>query len=109
MENHAVVAIMNRTIELAPGITASVSPDVSEATVAAFLHVALSARHREIHGFLSGDPLEIKDGIDYEHRRVRCASCGARMPHAPWPTNSDSFANRPRCGKCNSPMTYPEA
>lgn len=100
---------MSRTIELAEGITATVSNDVSLATIAALRELACAARHREIHGYLSHEPLKIEDGIDYETRPVVCASCGARMPNAPWPTNSTSFLHRPRCGKCLSPMTCPAA
>lgn len=59
------------------------------------------------HGYLAKEPLKIEHGIDYENRSVGCAYCGAQMPHAPWPTNSDSIFHRPRCGKCGSPMTYP--
>lgn len=98
---------MSRTVELAPGISATVEDDVSAATVAALRQMAVAARHRELHGYLSEPPIEVKDGIDYENRLVLCAACGARMPSAPWPTNSNSMFHRPRCGHCHSPATYP--
>jgi len=98
---------MSRTIELAEGITASVADDVSSATIAALREVATAARHREQYGYLSREPLQIAEGIDYENRDCVCCSCGAKMPHAPWPTNSVAMVHRPRCGKCNSSLTAP--
>lgn len=100
---------MSRTIELAEGITASVADDVTPATISALREMACAARHREVHGYIAADPMEIKEGVNYENREVRCAACGSAMPNAPWPTNSTSWLHRPRCGKCNSPMTYPAA
>lgn len=69
----------------------------------------MDLRHCEIHGYISREPFEVKEGVDYENRDLACASCGARMPHAPWPTNSTSMLHRTRCGNCGSATTYPEA
>lgn len=96
-----------KTIALAKGITVCVDEDVSQETINHLHILASEKRHREIHGYLSGTPAEVKDGIDYENRDVACAYCGAKMPHSPWPTNSKSWLHRPRCGKCNSSLTYP--
>lgn len=95
-------------VELAPGIVANVSPDVSRATIQALRFLALELRHREEHGYLAEEPFDASDAsVNYENRDVRCAACGALMRHAPWPSNSASWFHRPRCGKCRSPMTYP--
>lgn len=58
-------------------------------------------------GLLSKDPLKIEDWVNYENVLVGCAYCGAQMPHAPFPTNSNHFTHRPRCGNCGSFGTYP--
>lgn len=97
-----------RRVELAQGITATVAPNISRETVHALQEMAQNLVYCEAHGWMSREPFHVKDGVDYENRDVLCAMCGARMPGAPWPTNSVSLLHRPRCGRCGSSATCPE-
>ena len=99
---------MTQTVELAQGLTLIADSSVSLSTIQQLASLAVELRHREIHGYLAAEPLDVNDpNIAYENRRVKCASCGALMPHAPWPINSRSLIHRPRCGKCGSALTCP--